>query len=86
MMDRDNGSPQLRPYYDDQPDSGDELEPFDFGEPSDGSNNFYGAITNEDDDCKNDETFGCADPITVDNDGMAKLSERVSINVESLFY
>jgi hypothetical protein len=54
------------------------LEPFDFGETSD--DHQFGAIQNEyEDDLKNDETFGCADPITTgDKDGLAMLSERVN--------
>lgn len=75
-MSRNNRSPQLQPYFDDQqPDSEDELELFDFGETS--NNRFGSAQNEEDDDLKNYETFYCADPLISDNDGMMMLSEQV---------
>jgi hypothetical protein len=80
-MNRD--SPQLRSYFDEgEQRDGDELVPFDFDEDNDYGDNNKDFIPNEDEyDAINDETFGCAEPITND-EGLDILAERVyhSIN------
>ena len=69
-------SPQLHPYFEDNPaNSGDELEPFDFG--GDDADDQGDQILNEDEfDAINAETFGACELLPT-ADGLEALSERV---------
>lgn len=75
-MNRETGSPQLRPYYDDGQHSGEELEPFNFDDDTNYNTQGDFAPIEDEYDAVNDDTFGCAEPIG-NTEGLDTLAERV---------